>query len=201
MYETLFVYLFLFLNHFTICSITIWQFAESGQCKKVTGGVYYGLGLIRREKCYPFGRRKCQLPNSRNTKKAISIDEIGSLYYHKPVCINEQKAKDFWMFCYFANDTNVKGVAYVKYKDIEGEYFVFIRAKTALITRHDPKPITVYLSGDMQAFIDQWGNKDQNPNNYMFPILEPGMTVLEQHDCCRSFVKFNNDRMKRMASN
>ena len=156
-------------------------------------------GLIRREKCYPFGKRKYQLPNSRNTKKAISIDEIGSLYYHKPVCINEQKAKDFWMFCYFANGMNVKDVAYLKYKDIEGEYFVFIRAKTALTTRHDPKPITVYLSEDMKAIIDRWGNKDQNPNNYVFPILELGMTALEQHYCCRSFVKFINDRMKRMG--
>ena len=103
------------------------------------------------------------------------------------------------MFCYFANGMNVKDVAYLKYKDIEGEYFVFIRAKTALTTRHDPKPITVYLSEDMKAIIDRWGNKEQSPNNYVFPILEPGMTALEQHYCCRSFVKFINDRMKKMG--
>ena len=94
---------------------------------------------------------------------------------------------------------NVKDVAYLKYKDIEDEYFVFIRAKTALTTRHDPKPITVYLSEGMKAIIDRWGNKDPSPNNYVFSILEPGMTALEQHYCCRSFVKFINDRMKKMG--
>ena len=120
-------------------------------------------GLICREKCYPFGKCKYQLPNSQNTKKAISIDEIGSLYYHIAVCINEQNEKDFWMFCYFANGMNVKDVAYLKYKDMEGKCFVFIRTKTALTTRHDPKPITVYLSEDMKAIIDRLGNKDQSP--------------------------------------
>ena len=34
------------------------------------------LGIIKREKCYPFGRRKYQIPSSRNLKKALGINDI-----------------------------------------------------------------------------------------------------------------------------
>ena len=37
-------------------------------------------GIIKREKCYPFGRRKYQCPISRNTKKALSLEEVEKIY-------------------------------------------------------------------------------------------------------------------------
>jgi hypothetical protein len=56
----------------------------------------------------------------------------------------------------------------------------FERAKTEKATRSDPKP--VFITDDMRTIIDRWANKDANPNNYLFPILEPGLTALRQYE-------------------
>jgi integrase/recombinase XerD len=148
---------------------------------------------------YPFGKKKYIIPKSRNNKRAIDINEIGDLYYHKLDDINESKARDFWMFCYFANGMNPKDLANLKFENFEGEYFTFNRAKTIRTSRSDPKPITVYLNDDMKSIIEKWGNKDTHHTNYVFPILEKGMTALDQHYTIRTFIKFINDRMKRLG--
>lgn len=157
-------------------------------------------GFLNRKKCYPFGKRKYVIPKSRNVKKAINIDAIGTLFYHIPEDANEKKAKDYWMFCYFANGMNPKDVAQLKFKDIDGDYFVFIRAKTERTARENPKPITVYINEDMKEIIQRLGNKENDPDNYVFPILERGMDPLEKHFMVRTFVKFINDRMKRIGN-
>ena len=33
-------------------------------------------GIIKKEKCYPFGRRKYKIPASKNTKKALELNDI-----------------------------------------------------------------------------------------------------------------------------
>ena len=33
-------------------------------------------GIISKEKCYPFGRRKYQIPTGRNIKKALKLEQI-----------------------------------------------------------------------------------------------------------------------------
>ena len=33
-------------------------------------------GIIKREKCYPFGRRKYKIPASKNTKKSLDLEDI-----------------------------------------------------------------------------------------------------------------------------
>jgi hypothetical protein len=34
------------------------------------------MGIIKREKCYPFGRRKYQIPTGRNIKKALTEERL-----------------------------------------------------------------------------------------------------------------------------
>jgi len=176
---------------------------------KTTVGIYTRLlrvmfneaifqGIITREKYYPFGRRKYQCPSSRNTKKALTLEDVGKLYFYEPVCEEERKAKDFWLFSYFANGINPTDIANLKYKNIEGEYIIFERAKTENANRSTPKPITVYISEDMQCIIDYWGNKDKRPNNYIFPIFEAGITPLRQVELTELFVRALNDWMRKI---
>jgi hypothetical protein len=33
-------------------------------------------GIIKREKCYPFGRRKYKIPASKNTNKSLDLEDI-----------------------------------------------------------------------------------------------------------------------------
>jgi len=149
-------------------------------------------GLVKRDK-YPFGRRRYQIPTSLNVKKALTLDDLSKIYYYQPVCQQEQWAKDFWLFSYLGNGINPKDIACLKYKNIEGDYFIFERAKTEKATRSDPKLISVFITDDMRAIIDRWANKETNPNNYVFPILEPGLTALRQYELIELFISSIND--------
>lgn len=157
------------------------------------------IGIIKKDKCYPFGRRRYKIPTGRNIKKALGLDQIKSLYYYEPECSNERKAKDFWLFCYFGNGMNPKDVVYLKYKDMQGDFLVFIRAKTEHTTRTDPKPISVYVNEDMHRIIEQWGNKDNSPDNYIFPVMERGLNPLQEYKRVTAFTRFINERMTEIG--
>lgn len=157
------------------------------------------IGIVKKDKCYPFGRRRYKIPTGRNIKKALGLDQIKSIYYFEPECPNERKAKDFWLFCYFGNGMNPKDLAYLKYKDIHGDFLVFIRAKTEHTTRTDPKPISVYINDDMRRIIKQWGNKDNRPDNYIFPVMERGINPLQEYKRVTAFTRFINERMTEIG--
>ena len=156
-------------------------------------------GIIKQEK-YPFGRRKYRIPTSRNVKKALELSDIKKIYYHKcdPEIESEQRARDFWLFSYFGNGMNAKDIVFLKYKNIHDDYLIFERSKTERSMRSDPKPISVFISDDMKAIMERWGNKEKSSNNYIFPILEPGITPLRQYELVQLFVSFINDWMKRI---
>lgn len=160
-------------------------------------------GIIKKEKCYPFGRRRYQIPGSKNTKKALDLKDLKKIYYYNcdPKNVSEQRAKDYWLFSYFGNGMNPKDIACLKYKNIHDEYLIFERSKTERALRSDPKPITVFINDDMKAIIDRWGNKDKSPNNYIFPIMEPGISPLRQYELIQLFVRFINDWMQHILRN
>lgn len=157
------------------------------------------LGIIRKEKCYPFGRRKYQIPTGKKVKKAIDQELIGRLYYYEPTSPLLQKAKDFWLFCYFGNGMNSKDVVYLKWKNIQGEYFVFTRAKTERTTRTDPRPITVYITEDMRAIMERHGTTDKHPESYVFPVMRDELNPLKQYERVPLFTRFINDGMKQIC--
>lgn len=160
-------------------------------------------GLIKKEKCYPFGKRKYRIPTSRNVKKALTLDEVKRIYFYQcnPEQSGEQLAKDYWLFSYFGNGMNPKDIANLKYKNIDGDYLIFERSKTENSLRSDPKPITVFLNDDMKDILERRGNKNKAQNNYVFPVLEHGLTPFRQYELIQNFVKLINDWMKCILQN
>lgn len=154
--------------------------------------------MIKKDECYPFGRRLYRIPTGRNIKKALELPEIQKIYNHLPETESELKARDFWLFSYFGNVMNVKDIALLKYKDIKRDYLVFIRAKTERTTREDLKPVVVYITEGMLRIMERWGNTDKEAENYIFPILTPGMTAQGQYDNIQLFIKFINKWMSRI---
>jgi len=214
-YQTSYYSFFKFRGNVRLTDVTVaylnqyerWMFDQD--YSKTTIGIYVRQlrtlfneaieqGLIRREKHYPFGRRKYVPPTGRNIKKALTLQEVAKLYYYQPTCEQEQWAKDFWFFSYLANGINTKDIALLKYRNIQGEYLVFERAKTEKSTRNDPRPITVFISDDLRQIIDRWGNRDNNPNNYIFPVLSPGITPMRQYELIELFVASINDWMRKI---
>lgn len=155
------------------------------------------LGIIKRDK-YPFGRRKYQPPTGRNVKRSLTLENVATLYYYEPQCKQEQWAKDFWFFSYLANGINTKDIALLKFRNIQGDYLVFERAKTEKSTRSDPRPISVYITEDLRAIIDRWANKDASPGNFIFPVLSHGITPMRQYELVELFIQSINDWMKKI---
>lgn len=155
-------------------------------------------GIIKKEKCYPFGRRKYKIPISRNIKKSLRLEDVAKIYFYEPTCYQERRAKDFWLFSYFGNGINPKDIYFLKYQNLDEDYLVFERAKTEYATRENARPISVFVNEDMQRIIAEWGNKDRDADNYIFPILEPGLTALRQYELVQLFVRSLNDWLAKI---
>ncbi len=156
--------------------------------------------LAKKDKSYPFGRRKYQIPSARKVKKALELSDIEKIYYYdqNKLSQSERWCRDLWLFSYFANGMNPKDIANLKYSNIQDSYLLFERAKTERSLREDPKVITIYVSEDLQAIIERWGNKPVIQNNYIFPILEANLSPLREYILVQNVVGLINNTMKRI---
>lgn len=158
-------------------------------------------GLVGKD-AYPFGKRKFEIPNGQNIKKAITLDEIKKIFeYECEEGSSIQRAKDYWVFSYLCNGVNVKDIALLKYKniDFDDEKITFIRAKTERTSSSNLKPITIILLPEIKTIIDRWGNQPQYPNNYVFPILEKEYSLEEQRARIKQTIKNINKYIDRIA--
>ena len=83
-------------------------------------------------------------------------------------------------------------VAYLQFKDIEGDFVTFDRKKTEN-TERDKQSITVYINDRMRAVIRKYGNKSLDPESYVFPILRPGMSSKQRKSTIREYIKDTNE--------
>lgn len=155
--------------------------------------------IIRKEKCYPFGRRKYQIPASRNLKKALTGNELKQIFYYQTTGERQRRGKAYWLFCYLANGMNVKDMIYLKWKNIQGEYLIFERAKSEKATRTDTRPVIVYLTEELWNIIRSEGNHSQLPTDYIFPIVKPDLNPLEQFDLLNAVRKLINAVMTEVS--
>jgi integrase/recombinase XerD len=155
--------------------------------------------IIIREDCYPFGRRKYQIPTSRNLKKALTQDELKLVFYYKSSNEKLTVGKAYWLFCYLANGMNVKDMIFLRWKNIQGEYLIFERSKTDNATRNNPKPITVYITEDLMEIIQTHGNINRLPQDFVFPLMQSGLNSLEQFNLLNNVRRLINEVMAQIA--
>ena len=149
---------------------------------------------------YPFGKRKYEIPTSKNVKKALSLSEVGKLYNYVPEPDSpEFKAKDYWFFLYLCNGMNVKDMALLRYKNIQGDVLEFERAKTAR-TKRNAEPIRVMLNEDIKEIILRQGNKKRDLETFVFPILQKGLSPEREHDLIQLKVHVLNTHMRKIAN-
>ena len=95
--------------------------------------------------------------------------------------------------------TNMKDVALLKYKDLQGDFIVFERAKTERARRSSPKQITIYITAEMREIIENRGNQRKSADEYIFPILERGVSATRKEKLIHQFIKNTNKWTKRIA--
>ena len=145
---------------------------------------------------YPFGPDGYQVPVGRNVKKALKINEIEKIYKYETVEFSTMdEAKDFWLLSYFMNGANITDIARLKYRNIGDDFITFIRKKTEKTSKR-LKPISVPITAEITRIIDKWGRPDRTPDNYVFKILEEGMSArrIRSRECM--YIQKINNNMK-----
>jgi len=151
-------------------------------------------GIISKETNYPFGRRKYEIPSSRNTKKALTKLEIQKIYQYQPISDTWfSKAKDMFLFSFMSNGMNMKDILLLKIKDVDGDYIRFSRAKTLNTHKSNVTPISFSLSPLQKEIISRWQIGKGEPNDYLFPVLSKGQSAEKQQAVIKQFTRMVNN--------
>lgn len=145
---------------------------------------------------YPFaGKNKYKIPAGRNIKKALTLEEISKIFNAKlePGSTAEM-ARDYWVFIYLSNGINMKDFCLLKYKNIDGDFISFQRAKS-IRTKKVIEQIRISLKDDARAVIKKWGQKSLSPETYIFPHLRKGLTAARQRQLTQQLTQLVNNHM------
>jgi integrase/recombinase XerD len=158
-------------------------------------------GIISKENNYPFGKRRYQIPASKNIKKALTLEEISRYFrYDAPPDTWHDKARDFFLFSYLGNGINMKDISLLKNKDLDGDYIRFIRAKTQHTNRSSSTQISIYIVPEMKAIIEKWRGINRKPESYLFPILDTGLSIERQGELVKLFTRNMNTYLKYVTT-
>jgi len=148
---------------------------------------------------YPFGKRKYQVPATRNVKKALTKKQLKLLFHSNPKTPEQEEAKDFWFFSYACNGMNIKDIALLRNKDIQDGKIEFYRAKTRITSRANLKPVTAFLNDFTSGIIEKYGNENKEPENLVFAILGKGLTPHQQQTKIKNFTGYINQHLKKLC--
>jgi integrase/recombinase XerD len=128
------------------------------------------------------------------------LDEIGKIFRYEALAGTWwEKAKDLFIFSYLGNGINMKDIALLKFKNIDGDYIRFSRAKTINTNRIGNMPISIYISSEMKDILNKWKNVDALPDNFLFPILEPNVTPEKERAAISQLIKMVNKYIRLIA--
>nr|WP_291035711.1 site-specific integrase [Dyadobacter sp. 50-39] len=145
---------------------------------------------------YPFGPRKYIIPTKKNSKRALSNEDLKKLISYNPD-EQEEKYLSFWLFMYLANGMNPTDMVRLKYKDLRSDRIVFLREKTKR-TNRESILIEVHLNPVLKEIIEKWGNYP-DPDNYIFPVLNDVTSAARAKKIITQFVKQINKYMRRIG--
>ena len=147
---------------------------------------------------YPFGKRKYTIPAPKGTKRALSKQQLKTLFEAEPLKEEHAKAKAFWFFSYACNGMNFKDIANLKFKNISGDVIYFKRAKTESTSKNQA-PVMVYMNEFIKQVIEVYGKKKHKPDDYIFPILTHKANPKEKLRQLSNFIRLVNQHFKNFA--
>jgi integrase len=157
--------------------------------------------VIRKDEDYPFGKNKYSIPASNNIKKALTIEEVRSLFEFDTIPGSFQdRAKDFWILSYLCNGINFKDIALLKWKNIDGEMIRFVRQKTKRTSQSNQRIISCFIDETVSNIIKKWAKDKRDPDEYIFKIVEKSDTPTIQQKKIDQFVQNTNKNLKRICT-
>lgn len=151
--------------------------------------------LINRD-LYPFGRGGYAIRNTPARKIALSeADKNRLLSVMDPEL---RHAVDFWMFSYFCYGLNMTDILLLKVGDLQNDVIMIGREKKKFTDRSG-KQLVIPIRKEIKDIILRWGNKTLNPNDYVFPVLTPGLSPSQIKDRTKDFIKSVNAGLKKVG--
>lgn len=150
---------------------------------------------------YPFHKADNQqgykIPKGSNNKRALSMGEIMQIYNYETDHPAELFAKDIFIFSYLSSGMNVIDIFRLRWNDIKGDQFSFVRKKTENKTGGTNR-ISIVLSPDLKQIIEKHGTRKLH-NNYVFNIIPSNASEIEALQKVRSAVSSINVNLKKIA--
>jgi len=110
------------------------------------------------------------LGSSVKSKSVLYPYQLKQLWEYRSESLRETRAIAFFFFSYLCNGMNFKDVAYLKWKNINGDILSFVREKTKNTKRNESE-IRVYLCDEAKKIIAIWGSKKRKPDDYIFEFM------------------------------
>lgn len=150
------------------------------------------------QRFYPF--LKYSIGTSVKSKSVLYPDQVKKFIVYQPKTLRSRRAKDYWLFCYLCNGINFKDLVYMKNKNIKDDTIVFVREKTKRSNSVADKEIRAYLHPEIVRIIETWGRKSNNPDNFIFPILEGYDSAAERELRRKKIQKQVNQKLKEIGT-
>ncbi len=144
---------------------------------------------------YPFGKGLYKIPESTNSKRPLSINEIMAIYNYQPTSDNEEFAKSMFIFSYLCSGMNMADIFSLKNSDFGDDRLTFVRRKTKNKT---PRTLTVMLNDDIRDIIRRHKVHIIN-SDYVFKVINESMNEQEQHTAIGLSVTYINRSLKAIA--
>lgn len=145
---------------------------------------------------YPFGKGKYIIPTGAGRNKALSLSELKQIVTYTDGSETTERYRDWWFFSYLCNGANFADILRLKYANIRKGEIVFFRAKS---TSKDKKEVMAYLTPEMEAIIQRWGNKDRKKESYIFPHLQGHETPEQEKIRIKTFIGNCNRKLKKIC--
>ena len=154
-------------------------------------------GIIK-EKQYPFGHGKYEIPTGQGRKLALTLQQIKTLVTYSDGSEATEHARDLWFFSYLCNGINFADLVTLKHSNIQNGEIYFIRAKT-IKTSKIKKEIYAVITPEMQAIMDRWGNPEKNLDSYIFDFLKGGETPIQIKKRVRDVISNCNRHLRKIG--
>ncbi|MDP4207661.1 MAG: site-specific integrase [Bacteroidota bacterium] len=123
---------------------------------------------------YPFSKTAndggYKIKPGSGTKIALTVEQLTRFISYQPPTKAMQRSKDLFMLSFHLGGINIKDLLLLKWKQIEQNELIYVRAKTKNTTGTETK-IRIPLTHEAVIIINQWGNQDRSPENRILPFM------------------------------
>lgn len=145
---------------------------------------------------YPFGPRRFPIKAHHVKRYPLSVDQKNQLLALQTEDSKIRRAVDFFLLSYFCNGANMNDILRWKRKNIKQDHIVWYRVKTR---GYNAKPIVAIIRPEVARIIARHGDRNLDPDAFVFPVISLLMTPVEQRKAISNFVVQINKGLSKVV--